>query len=124
MNPWVQVDLAGFPLFAVQVTRERFLGNDQRVFFQSENCSGQGWTHFEATPWGNVIRLLDSQANATFYVSDPQELQETIFVKSQLRNSSECETQNDVERPARRVAPLDLDSVFTPPFLVVARGDP
>ena len=123
MHPWVQIDLAGFPLFAVQVRRDEFVGSDQDVFFESEDCAGQGWTRLEATAWGNAIRLLDSPTSTTFYISDPLELPETIFVKSQLRNSGECEAQNDVERPARRVMPLDLDSVFAPPFRVVTRGD-
>jgi len=122
VDPWVQIDLEELPLFAVPIARSGVLGNDALISFESGNCTGQAWLKPTETPWGNVVALVDSQHNRTFYVTDASDVPQPIFVLSQLRNDEEC-TPADFNAQAVQLTPIDLDSMFTPPFLVVTRGD-
>ena len=93
-------------------------------WFESTNCTGQAW--IEGREF-NVIASIAAYASGvtvaltgirTFYVSDPSDnTPQMIFRRSLEQNGNGCEPAV-AQVSAIRLIPVDLDSMFTPPFRV------
>jgi hypothetical protein len=94
-------------------------------WFESPDCTGQAWVDA-----GDAIRGITAYVRGntfnetgvrTIYVADPLAIPETISRRSLLdSNGRGCEAIVD-QIDAVRVTPVDLDSMFTPPFHLTTR---
>lgn len=126
-NADVQIDLPGLPLFFLQVRQQEIKVQGVTLWFESEDCTGQAWIDALDVRgvMGTVVAVRGSvplpPAGRTFYVADPLDSPEMIFRLSWDQNDGFCQPADVGEVSAKRVTPLDLDSLFTPPFRVTTR---
>ena len=64
-----------------------------------------------------MVHTVRVDKEGTVYVADPSDSPEMISRRSIDSNGSRCESAV-AQVSAGRVTPVDLDSMFTPPFLV------
>ena len=118
----VKFDLPGLPPFVFLVTKETFQTNNLTPWFESTDCTGQAWTEGNnatsrvvAFVRGNTALLTGIR---TIYVADSSDTPQMISRRS--RENQGCESIVD-QVSAVRLTPVDLDGMFTPPFLVTTR---
>ena len=94
------------------------------MWFESDDCTGQAWINSNDVRgvMGTVKgKTQVSTGIRTFYVADPLDSPETIFRLSWDQTGQGCEPADVGDVSAKRVTPLDLDSMFMPPFRVTTR---
>ena len=123
----VLFDLPGLPLFVLQVLPQEIEVQGVTLWFESADCTGQAWVNAPDVQgvMGMVVAVPGSvplpPAGRTFYVADPLDSPEMIFRLSWDQNDGFRQPADVGEVSAKRVTPLDLDSLFTPPFRVTTR---
>ncbi len=119
----VQFDLPGLPIFFLKVTRNEIEVGGVALWFESTDCTGQAWVDAGVATSGITayVRAITPVETGirTVYVADPLATPETISRRSQ--NGGVCEAIVD-QIDAVQATPLDLDSMFTPPFRVTTRA--
>jgi hypothetical protein len=122
--PRVQFDLAGLPLFVVVVQAgEIRKAEGGSVFFESTDCTGTPWLEADAAAVWGTASTVSFSTGRLFYVSDPNETPQTLFLRSNFRPDGFCDMSLDQNISVREATVADLDSMFTPPFRVVTRGE-
>ena len=122
----VQLDLEGLPLFTVSVERGQIVVGSGSVFFESGDCTGDALALAgdDGRPnalWGTAI-VIGDDSSRTFYVTDPSEQPVTVDLLSGLHSGGRCAPITITEGTVLAAA-VDLDSMFVPPFRIVARGE-
>lgn len=129
--PVVLLHLEGLPLLAFHVFTDRLSGDVDRIYFQSDNCTGQPFLKLDAN--GSDTSALRSSAfvlrgnpnPGDVYVVDlSTTTDQVVALNSVLPETTGC---NPTSLSQTRAYPAELAfswrDLFTPPFEVVIRGD-
>ena len=124
----VQIDLDGLPLFQIHVTKDQINSGQRSIWFESDNCTGElltsaGTSTRANAVWGAATVHPSEGPDRLFYVTDASAGSRFAFVSSQLGDSSTCVPGGTHSDDWFVATPVDLDSMLTPPFQVVTRGE-
>jgi hypothetical protein len=113
--------------FALEVAKDSFFGADD-LWFESTDCSGTPFFEtFEISDRGgaplNLSRAGVAPPGSTVYLPNLEATPRTIAARSSLGHRGTCvsfDFTNDVGPVVPTEPHLDLNSLFTPPFRVIA----